>query len=127
MSRHTLSQRKNPSPPEAGTTFCKGIIYFDIPLLQIFCPHLNTAQFERKAGAAEDFYKKLDFIIMDRLVKSGGRGALVAMPRWKSSSGARAEVAWAEQNNIPIFFPDSPGLESLTHIWNWFLDEKSPT
>lgn len=89
-----------------------------------FCPHLHTAQFERKARAAEIFYKKLDFIIMERIVKAGGKGALVAMPRWKSSGGTRDEVAWANKNNVLVFYPQNPGLAELNPILLWCqLDE----
>jgi hypothetical protein len=77
-----------------------------------FCPHNHTEHFEKKAHAPEDFYRSLDMEALNRLAD-----AIVAIPSWETSGGARAEIEWAKENNLPIFYPKSP--QDLTEIINW--------
>lgn len=72
-----------------------------------FCPHLHTGHFGEKAKQGEDFYKALDFHILEK------SDALLAMPRWRESSGARAEVQRSGERGIKIFFPLSPDEEDV--------------
>lgn len=59
------------------------------------CPHLNTAQFQ---GAADDsVWLDGDIEILRRC------DAVILTPDWSLSSGARAEVAFAYNQGIPIF------------------------
>lgn len=81
-----------------------------------FCPHLHTEHFGTKAEAGEPFYHRLDF---QHLVRSD---AVLFTPRWKSSSGARREFAWATWRNMPIFFPSSP--KDIAKIVRWNSDHK---
>lgn len=63
----------------------------------VFTPHLNTAHFEAKATPSEDAYKEFDFHML-RCVD-----AVLALPGWKQSSGARAEIEEAERLGKPVF------------------------
>jgi len=77
-----------------------------------FCSHNHTRNFERKADAPEEFYKELDLEILKKAVD-----AVLAIPGWENSDGARKEVAWAKENNMKIFYPQS--VDDLEEIINW--------
>lgn len=77
-----------------------------------FCSHNHTEHFEEKASAPEEFYRKMDMEILKRCCD-----AVVALPDWETSNGARAEIKWAQENGLPVFFPKS--LDGLTEIINW--------
>ena len=83
--------------------------------IHCFCAHNHTNHFEVKAKASEIFYKAFDTEVLRILCD-----AVLAMPRWKESSGARDEIKWAEENNVPIFFPKSS--EDLDEIEHWFKE-----
>lgn len=80
--------------------------------IPFFCPHNHTEHFEEKAAAPEDFYKEMDMEILQR-----ASDAILAIPGWEKSSGARAELQWAKKNNIPIFYPESP--DKLDEVIKW--------
>lgn len=85
-----------------------------------FCPHLHTRHFGLKATAGEPFYHRLDF---QQLIRCD---AVLFTPRWRSSSGARREHAWAQWRNMPIFFPQSPqDIEEIVD-WNRQAGHQSP-
>lgn len=65
-----------------------------------FVPHLHTARFELRTIASEHYYKKLDMTFLQKLCD-----AVLAIPGWEKSRGARAEVAWAKKKGKPVFFP----------------------
>ncbi len=67
-----------------------------------FCPHTHTRHFEFKAKAQESFYLSLDAAML-QLVGH----AIVALPRWGTSAGARKEIKWAEENNLSVFYLSS--------------------
>lgn len=70
------------------------------------CPHKNTAGF---GGAAPDHvWLEGDLELLKRC------DAVYAIDGWSASSGATAEVAFAKQNNIPIFFSKSEVKAWLT-------------
>ena len=77
-----------------------------------FCSHNHTKNFERKAKAPEEFYKELDLKILKRAAD-----ALIAIPGWENSDGARKEVVWAKENSLKIFYPKS--VEDLDEVINW--------
>ena len=59
------------------------------------CPHLNTANFD---GAAEDrLWLEGDKEMLRRC------DAVVTCSNWTNSTGAKAEVALAEELGIPVF------------------------
>lgn len=63
-----------------------------------FCPHTHTRHFEAKAGAPEEYYKAMD---IHHLLNCD---FLVALPRWKESSGARKEIRIFRTKGKPIFY-----------------------
>lgn len=79
-----------------------------------FCAHNHTAHFNSGKGATapEEFYYNMDFQFLQRIAD-----AVLAVPGWEKSYGARCEVEWAQKNNIPIFFPKSPS--DINEIVQW--------
>lgn len=77
-----------------------------------FCPHNHTKNFEQKSKASEDFYKEMDMLFLKRV-----SDAVLAIPGWEKSQGAREEIRWAKENNLKIFLPTSP--DSLEDVVNW--------
>lgn len=80
-----------------------------------FCSHNHTEHFEQKAKAPEKFYKELDMMILQRAAD-----AMIAIPDWEDSPGAKNEVAWAKENNFKIFFPKSDA--DLKEVVQWVQD-----
>jgi len=79
-----------------------------------FCAHNHTEHFSSKKGAKapETFYYELDLQFLKRMAN-----AVLAMPGWESSWGAKREVEWAKENGLPIFYPKSP--EDIQDIIDW--------
>jgi hypothetical protein len=77
-----------------------------------FCPHNHTEHFEIKANAPEIFYRKLDMIFLERAVD-----ALLAVPGWENSRGARREIEYAQKRRLKIFYPSSP--QDLDEVEKW--------
>jgi hypothetical protein len=65
---------------------------------KVFCPHLNTCNFEVKAKAVEQAYKEFDMRMLNCC------DAVFALPNWKASKGAQAEIAQAKRLHKPIFY-----------------------
>ena len=77
-----------------------------------FCPHNHTHRFEIKAKQGEGFYRELDRDFIDR-----SADAVLAMPGWEASTGARSEIEFAKQKGLPIFYPKSQG--DLDEVIAW--------
>lgn len=82
-----------------------------------FCSHNHTEHFQEKAKAPEGFYYDLDFHILKNTAD-----AILAIQGWENSRGARKEVEWAKQNNIPIFYLKS--INDINEVIKW-NDKKS--
>jgi hypothetical protein len=65
---------------------------------KVVSPHLNTRNFEVKAKAGEEAYKELDMRILQCC------DAVFALPNWKESAGAGAEIDEAKRLWKPIFY-----------------------
>lgn len=65
---------------------------------KVFCPHLNTCNFEVKAKAGEEAYREFDM----RMLRCCD--AVFALPNWRGSEGACAEIAEAKKLGKPIFY-----------------------
>lgn len=65
---------------------------------KVFCPHLNTCNFEVKAKAEEEAYKEFDMRMLQCC------DAVFALPNWQSSTGAKDEVEEAKRLGKPIFY-----------------------
>ena len=64
-----------------------------------FCPHLNSAHFEQwTPDVPESFWKTLDMQMLKHC------DAILMLPRWDKSSGARAEKVEAERLGLPVFY-----------------------
>ena len=64
----------------------------------VLCPHLNTIHMEEDAP----FMSHEDWLTMDaRLIE--GCDAVLLLPNWQDSPGARIEKAHAEKVGVPIF------------------------
>ena len=74
--------------------------------LSVICPHKNTEMF---GGAAPD-----DMWLKGALEMVRRCDALVCLPDWEKSEGARGEVNLAEEIGIPIFF-------SLSEVKEWLV------
>lgn len=60
------------------------------------CPHLNTAFFGGECP--DDVWLKGDLEILARC------DALCLVPGWEASSGSRAEIEFAQEKGIPVFY-----------------------
>lgn len=67
-----------------------------------FCAHTHTSLHHSEKGktAPEEFYRKMDFEFLKRIA-----GAVLAVPGWEKSFGAKQEVEWAEKHSLRIFYP----------------------
>ena len=79
-----------------------------------FCAHKHTEHFGGTKGvtAPEQFYYDLDFQFLIRAAD-----AILAMPNWEKSLGAKREVEWAQKNRRKVFFPKSP--DDIENIILW--------
>lgn len=87
-----------------------------------FCSHNHTEHFSSKKGAIapESFYYHLDFQFLQRIAN-----AVLAVPGWEKSQGARSEIEWARANNLPIFFPkNSDDIEKVIR-WAKTMNQES--
>jgi len=77
-----------------------------------FCPHNHTEHFEIKASANEDFYRELDMIFLQKTAD-----AILAIPGWETSNGAKAEIEFAKRKGLPVFYPGSPADLGKVIAW----------
>ncbi len=78
-----------------------------------FCAHTHTSFHHSKGShAPEDFYYEMDFEFLKRAAD-----AVLAIPGWEKSFGAKREIDWARANNLPVFYPKSP--EDIDNIIAW--------
>ena len=81
--------------------------------LGCFCAHTHTSFHHEKGSKASDaFYYEMDLEFLKR-----SADAVLAMPGWEKSKGAKNEVEWALKNNLPVFYPQSP--DDLGEIIKW--------
>ena len=69
------------------------------------CPHLNTALFEGLPGTDDDTWLQGTMELLRRC------DAVLMVPGWPNSEGAKAEREEAERLGLPVFF----GREQLAH------------
>jgi len=78
-----------------------------------FCSHCHTEHFScGKATATEDFYFNLGMQFLGRIAD-----AVLAVPGWEKSNGARYEIEWAKKKGLPVFYPKDPG--DIREIVEW--------
>lgn len=67
------------------------------------CPHLNTAHFERDCNATYRQYIDGDLDMLSRC------DAILMLPGWENSQGAKAEWGYAKELGMPIhLYPEIP-------------------
>lgn len=77
-----------------------------------FCPHNHTRHFEKKSTAPEKFYKELDMTFLKCCAD-----AILMIPGWEKSVGAKTEHDYAKESFIKIFYPKNP--DDLDEIIKW--------
>lgn len=70
------------------------------------CPHTNTRFFQ--GAAPDEVWLEGDLELLHRC------DAIILTPDWIKSSGARAEVKFAEDNGIPI-------MHTLAQLTDWLI------
>lgn len=72
------------------------------------CPHLNTANFEEDAELPDEYYLDGDLKALARC------DAVVMLPTWTESEGAKGEHDYALAAGIPVYYyPDLPELHPV--------------
>jgi hypothetical protein len=78
-----------------------------------FCAHTHTSFHREKGGTApESYYYELGLEFLKRSCD-----AVLAMPGWEKSRGAKWEVELATKEKRPIFYPASPA--DIQEIIKW--------
>jgi len=78
-----------------------------------FCAHSHTSFHHEKGSIApEEFYYNLDFHFLENTAD-----AVLAIPGWEKSYGAKKEVEWAQRNGVPVFFPKD--MTDIDNIVKW--------
>lgn len=81
-----------------------------------YSPNVHDAYWEEltpRPEAGQATLKQFTDIVLERLAD-----ALAVMPGWETSAGTQAEIAWAKEKGMPIFFLESP--ESLDALKAWY-------
>lgn len=79
-----------------------------------FCAHTHTSfHHEKGSTAPEQFYYEMDLEFLKRAAD-----AVLAMPGWEKSKGAKREVEWATENGLPVFYPNSPSDIEEIVMWS---------
>lgn len=72
----------------------------------VICPHTNTANFEKMS------LLDYDTVMRGCLRMIDGVDAVVLIPGWTKSRGAKVEKKYALKNKIPVFiWPDLPPMK----------------
>ena len=64
----------------------------------VLCPHQNTANFEQDCNASYVQYLRGDLLLLERC------DAVVMLPFWEESHGAKLELAHAAKKGIPAYY-----------------------
>lgn len=85
------------------------------------CPHVHNVELKNKSVTdIQRYYYDLDSEFLIRVAD-----ALIAIPGWETSNGAKYEIEIAKTLQLPIFYPKSP--DDLNEVINWFNESKSDT
>lgn len=64
----------------------------------VYCPHMNTARFDRLTDVPEERYRAFGLWMVKFF------GAIVCLPHWQESKGTQAEIAEALRLSKPVFY-----------------------
>jgi len=84
----------------------------------VICPHMNTAMFD--AEIATDIILEGDLAMLSRC------DVVVALPNWKSSEGARREIAKAFSLHLKVIFLSEEELENENRKRTSFVESDTP-
>lgn len=86
----------------------------------VICPHTNSALFDYICTVAD--YRSFLFGYMDIMKRCD---AVIMVPNWKTSNGAKMERKYAEKLGIPVCeYPDLPKLLKGTSIEEMFYESE---
>ncbi|MDD3284614.1 MAG: DUF4406 domain-containing protein [Patescibacteria group bacterium] len=77
-----------------------------------YCPHIHTSSRWDDDISNDEFYKT-----MNKRFLTDVSDSVLAMPGWEESRGAKDEVDYAIENNIPIFYPKFPDDINDIIVW----------
>jgi hypothetical protein len=84
-----------------------------------FCPHTHTEWHSEKGSTApEKYYYDMDLEFLKR-----ASDAVLAIPGWEKSTGAKNEVEVAQKTGIPVFFPKGP--DDLDGVIQWARENEA--
>jgi hypothetical protein len=82
------------------------------------CPHCNTANMDGAAGDDYEKFMQADLDMVERLAD-----AMVMVPGWKASSGARREREAAMKKGIPVF--DLETYAAWINLESWLIKQRN--
>jgi len=79
-----------------------------------YCPHIHTMQLMLNEDAPPDdtFFRELNKHFFEKVCS-----AVLLLPGWETSGGAKKEAAEAEKRGWPVFKPSSP--DDIKDVLNW--------
>lgn len=109
----TIEKNINEAKKYAETLANKGIGFC--------CPHIHNVELHNKSVTeSQRYYYDLDSEFLIRTAD-----ALIAIPGWETSNGAKYEIEIAKTLKLPIFYPKSP--DDLSEITAWVNENNSDT
>ncbi len=81
-----------------------------------YSPNVHDAYWEELSPrplSGQAALKQFTDIVLERLAD-----ALAIMPGWETSTGTQAEIAWAREHGVPMFFLKSP--DDLDALKAWY-------
>ncbi len=85
------------------------------------CPHIHNVELKNKEITnVQRYYYDLDSEFLIRVAD-----ALIAIPGWETSNGAKHEIEIAKTLQLPIFYPKS--LDDLDEVIKWSKENESNT
>ncbi|GEM_PF-1334055 len=83
------------------------------------CPHVHNVELQNKSVTdIQRYYYDLDSEFLIRVAD-----ALIAIPGWETSNGAKHEIEIAETLKLPIFYPKFP--EDLHEVIKWCKENET--
>ena len=64
----------------------------------VYCPHMNTAQFDRLTEVPEERYREFGLWMVQHF------DAVVCLPRWRESKGTLGEIAEAHRLGKTVYY-----------------------
>ncbi len=79
----------------------RAAVYLAQHQIGFFCPHMNSAHFEVMAPEASvDYWYQMDLAILEWC------DAILMLPNWEESTGAKKELEFAKELGLPVFLAE---------------------